>query len=39
VLTDQQWAFLTEEAERLEITVADLLRRIVDDYRAKERRP
>lgn len=33
VMTDQQWAFLTREAVRLEISVAELLRRIIDRFR------
>ena len=32
-LTEPQFAFLKSEAERLGITVSDLIRRIVDQYR------
>ena len=32
-LTDPQVTFLSEEAKRLGISVADLIRRIVDQYR------
>ena len=37
-LTEPQFAFLKAEAERLGITVSDLIRRIVDVYR-ETRRP
>jgi predicted DNA-binding ribbon-helix-helix protein len=33
VLTDPQVTYLQAEAERLGITVADLIRRIIDRYR------
>ena len=32
-LTRPQLAFLEQEAERLGLTVADLIRRIIDQYR------
>jgi hypothetical protein len=37
-LTPPQLAFLEEEARRLGITVADLIRRIVDQYRETRRK-
>lgn len=36
--TEPQLAFLKAEAERLGITVAELVRRIIDEYRKKQRR-
>lgn len=33
LLTDPQAAFLDREAERLDISVADLIRRIIDRHR------
>lgn len=37
-LTEPQLAFLKEEAERLGISVGDLIRRIVDQYRKAQKR-
>jgi hypothetical protein len=37
-LTPPQLAFLEKEARRLGITVADLIRRIVDQYREARRK-
>jgi hypothetical protein len=34
--TKPQMAFLKEEAERLGISVAELVRRIIDEYREKK---
>jgi hypothetical protein len=31
--TEPQWAFLKAESERLGITIAELLRRIIDQHR------
>ena len=39
VLTDPQAAYLKAEAERLGISVADLVRRIIDQHREKEAKP
>jgi hypothetical protein len=36
-LTEPQTSFLREEAARLGITVGELLRRIIDEYRNKKR--
>jgi hypothetical protein len=38
VLTDQQWAALEREAGRLEMTIAELLRRIIDAWRDQAKR-
>jgi hypothetical protein len=38
-LTDPQDADLTAEAARLGITIADLIRRIIDDYRTAHEPP
>jgi predicted DNA-binding ribbon-helix-helix protein len=38
VLTDQQWLALQREADRLEMTIAELLRRIIDQWRGREER-
>jgi len=37
--TDPQAAYLKAEAERLGISVADLVRRIIDQHREKEAKP
>jgi hypothetical protein len=37
VFTASQFAFLEKEAARLEITVADLVRRIIDQYREQRK--
>jgi len=39
VLTDPQKFFLQAEAERLGISVADLIRRIIDEHRAAKETP
>lgn len=33
--TDPQYAFLAAEAERLGVSFADVVRRIIDEYRAE----
>jgi hypothetical protein len=37
VLTVKQQIFLEKEADRLGITVSDLIRRIIDEYREKKK--
>ena len=36
ILTDQQWTALQKEADRLELSVTELLRRIIDKWRGEE---